>query len=128
MKYQLQRPFEIAPSLNPGIRIGDRWLTLDLDTGEFVIIGGRKDIEVKGYRAGIARKRLQDMFGDILSFLSAWAENLNFEARNPGMKTDGRDMFERNAGLMQWARAHSEDFEILREEVEGEVTLITTEG
>lgn len=113
-------PFCITPSLEPGIRIGDAWLSLTYATRP-----GRDgrtryrwhwhndagaectDDDLQSGRGG---GDLRDGFSSLISFLGAFAESISYATRT-GHPGENADLFPPEMG--EWATQNSDEIGML---------------
>jgi hypothetical protein len=126
---KMRPPFIITGGLVPGLKIKDATLELR-ETGFVIYFNDGDEFEVEGYKAGPCHN-IQQMFDDILCFLSSWQQAIiHFEERpdTDPEDIDGLDCFPRdNEKLVAWAKMCGDDFELLLCDLE-EPELITVES
>jgi hypothetical protein len=122
LKMILNYPFEIAPNLEPGLKVGDCWITLVmLDSISrdgraryryTIMQPGRDDVVGQNLRSGVGGGSLVRGFESLLAFLVAFAE-----ARRYGRGgSDGWDLFPDE--LAEFAVRYSDEFGMLQYEIE----------
>lgn len=117
---KLHSPFIISARLAPAVTVGGA--TISFDRGRFVIdLPEGAEHVVTDYSPGFAHG-LEDMFADVLGFLSACAESRAY-SRRTGREGENADLFPENVG--EWAESCSDEIDMLRFEIEeSETSLI----
>lgn len=114
---KLYSPFEIAPNLEPGLRIGDAWVTLSYSPRphperrqryRWTWICGDKEVSDDDLCSGVGGGTLIKGFESMLSFLSAFAE-----ARRPD--SENHCLFPRS--MREWAEECSDEIEMMELEI-----------
>jgi hypothetical protein len=93
----LKHPFEISPSLLPGLHIGDSWLEM-VDYAQFrVLFEDGSTYEIEDFHPAPGSD-IEDHFASILSFLTAWREG-----------AASADLFDlRNDNLVNWIASNAD--------------------
>lgn len=108
---ELRYPLVVAPALLPAAKVGDKFITLDIGTGEFDIpgIGRVSDIRAPNMQMTDS-EYVRQMFAALFGFLGAYAESL----------PDGEcaDLFP--ITFAEWATDNSDEFGMLEYELENE--------
>jgi len=106
----LRAPLVIAPSLDPAVRVGDKYITFDLGTGAFTVpgIGIVSDIHEPMSHKWTDSEYVREMFGALFSFLGAYAESL----------PDGENSDLFPIEFADWAIEFSDEFGMLSYELE----------
>jgi hypothetical protein len=116
----LQPPVIITPRLEPGVKVGDGFVSVSRAGGK----GGRTvfayhidtpHFEHEGDDLSSPRDDLQEALATLLTFLSAAAEAYDYERRT-GRQSDNSDLFP--AEVAEWAHMHSDEIGMLAHEME----------
>ena len=100
---KLERPLLISARLLPAIKIGTAWLSYDYkDSGDFYLDVDGKTHVITDFHPGPSHTIVQ-CFDDILAFMGACAEGLDYELRT-GQKSENGDLFE--ADVAEWIYAN----------------------
>lgn len=127
---QLTRPFEIAPNLEAGIRIGSDWITIAYAgrAGDesrtrytYTILIDGKEYTAEDLQSGNGRGGLQSGMESLLSFLGAAAESYGYSSRT-GRESDNADLFP--AWVSEWAHANSDEISMMQCQIEETADLI----
>ncbi len=107
----LEYPLVIAPTLDPAVKLGDKFITLDIGTGGFNIPGIGKVSDIRAARVRMTDSEyVRHMFAALMGFLGAFAESL----------PDGENADLFPAPFAEWAIDNSDDIEMLSYELENE--------
>jgi hypothetical protein len=115
---KLHTPFEIAPNLEPGLRIGDAWITLQYSNRPhpegrqrycWTWFRGAREESGDDLASGCGGGTLIQGFNSLLSFLSAFAE-----AKDPD--DENYDLFPQ--AMREWAELYSEEIGMLELEID----------
>jgi hypothetical protein len=110
---KLTHPIEIAPNLQPGIRIGKGWITLERDgtttdsRDRFrytAILPSGFEITDNDLNSGAGGTSLGEAFETLFSFLGACAESRNYSQRTC-REGENADLFP--SELMEWLDGES---------------------
>lgn len=119
MRLEISAPCCIAPNLEPGIRVGDSWVTISYSCRpgregrtryRVSVIGGGIDHTDHDLQSGCGGGSLAEGLRSALSFLSAAAE----AARYPG--SDNANLYPPD--VTAWASEHSGELETASLEME----------
>jgi len=115
----LHPPVAISPRLHPGVHVGGAWVSICYadrpgDDGR-VRYRWHIDIDVQEYtgddlQSGCQGGSLQDGLESLLSFLSAYAEAIDYQQRTQ-RESDNAGLFPE--GLEQWASENAEELAML---------------
>lgn len=122
----LHPPFQISPRLLPALCIDGAWIQLEYvapwDDGRTryrytIDLSNGHEFIGDDLQSGVGGGSLQDGFAALLDFLSAAAESYRYTQR--GHASDNDDLFP--PAIMEWCGdVGSDEFAILREDIEGE--------
>lgn len=132
MKLTILPPFCITARLQPGLKIGDDWISGKILTRRpdgrtvycFVLDIGKKSYKVKDILSGCSGGSLQEGFRSLLSFLGAAAEGKSYEERT-GRESENSKLFDKK--IVRWAQQHSDELGSLQCELEENSDLLTEE-
>ena len=125
----LYAPFSISSRLMPAIVVADGTISLER-TG--TSHDGRDEYTVhvdipsgsfseRGFRSGCGGASTQEMFGALLSFLSAAAESHNYRTRT-GRPGENEDLFP--APVVEWAAQNADEISMIALKIEETEDLI----
>jgi hypothetical protein len=125
----LSDPIVITSRLLPGVKVGDA--TVSIDYGGTTVDGRQQylwyvDIDGQEFEgddlaSGVGGGSLQEGLSSLFSFLSAFAESVDYSART-GRDSENADLFP--AGLADWASENSDELSMLSIELEETEGLI----
>lgn len=117
----------ITSKLLPGIKINNA--VIEYDDG-FVIRfdnGDDSNYEIEDFKPG-ACSSLQSQFADILIFLSAWTDSVEYCERNNEPYNEDCELFPvHNVKLKEWAIESKDDISMIACDLEEEEDLLTVE-
>lgn len=124
----IREPFMITSRLLTGVRIGEATVSLGYakragDEGRtryewFIDLDDGREFSGYDLQSGCQGGNIRQGFASLLSFLGAFAESVDYQRRNPGREGENSDLFP--AELAEWAMANSDNFDMLRMELEPE--------
>ena len=127
---RLTSPFEIAPNLEAGIRIGSDWITIvyaDRSGDESrtrytcTLLVGNREYTADDLQSGNASNAdLQGGMESLLSFLGAAGEAYRYTMR--GNESDNADLFP--DWVMEWCYQHSDEISMMQCQIEETADLI----
>lgn len=117
---KLSPPFCISARLLPALKIGDSWLSFDMDTVTFHLDTPDWEETIVDFRPAPG-SNVQGCFEAVLSFMDAAAEAQR--SLDQGRFTDNGDLFD--PVLMRWCQENADEIGQLRFELEEVKGLIT---
>ena len=115
---KLNPPFIIAPNLEPGLRIGDAWITLSYSNRphpegrqryEWTWFRGGREESGDDLASGVGGGTLQEGFESMLAFLSAFASATEPDSENHNLFPES---------MSEWAEQNSEEIDMMRLEID----------
>lgn len=132
---RLSAPFEISPSLQPALRVGQAWVCLERSSRPgregrdrfqwTILLPDGSEHSGEDLQSGCNGASLQGMFGTLCSFLSACGESWNYCARN-GERGENADLFP--APVAEWASGETDTLVMLSVEIEESDSVMIEEG